>query len=381
MDMKTGKGGILSLCKYLILLAVILETGTGSREIRYEYYVAAILLFLLNSLLRINYLKGYLFLLSIFIEIGIIYILHSNFSSLAFFLMILTIFDILKLQEGEDYFLFALALAAMIFMLRGSGMGVLLLNTCIVTVIFLMGRENRKLAEKVEEVETLYDQNRRYSYQLEDTKRRLEDYSKRVERLSQLEERNRISGEIHDTLGHRLTGLLMYLEAAMRVMAVNREEGSGMLQSVRDNLRESIDILRQTVRGMRPKEYSSRALSIEGMLRSFSKKTGTDMEFQIKGTPVKLLTGAELALYKNACEAVTNSVQHGKAKKIQVELSFLPQRVELRVRDNGTGCKEICKGMGISGMEERAALLGGHVEVSSGQGFEVVTVLPMQYEE
>lgn len=379
--MKTGKGGILSLCKYLILLAVILGTSIGSREIRYEYYVAAILLFLLNSLLRINYLKGYLFLLSIFIEFGIIYILHSNFSSSAFFLFILTILDILKLQEGKAYPLFALGLAAMIFMLRESGMELLLLSTCIITVVFLLGRENRKLAAKVEEIETLYDQNRRYSYQLEDTKRRLEDYSKRVEKLSQLEERNRISGEIHDTLGHRLTGLLMYLEAAMRVIVVNREEGSEMLQSVRDNLRESIDILRQTVRGMRPKEYSSRALSIEEMLRSFSKETGTDMEFQIKGTPVKLFSGAELALYKNACEAVTNSVQHGKAKKIQVELSFLPQRVELRVRDNGIGCKEIRKGMGISGMEERAALLGGSVEIFSQQGFEVVTVLPMQYEE
>ena len=368
--------------QYLIRIAVIVfviagGVATGFKN-NFAYFITCLLVFVLSSQIRLVFLKGKLFIASIFIELAIVYYIYTQFEGVSYMLLFIPLVDSLLCLEAESWFISAITACLLIYILRIRNIETIVLSLAIFVFLFFLCLQVKKLKNEIDNTETLYDENRRYSYQLEDAKGRLEEYSKRVEQLTQSDERNRISTELHDTIGHKLTGVFMQLEAAIKVTSVDAESGKKMLDSVRDNLSNSIDLLRQTVRNMKPAEQSNRMLSIQQMISDFSRDTGIKIEFNISGVPFKLYPSAEITLLKNAQEALTNAVRHGKAKNITVELTYSGEAVMLNVHDDGSGCTGIVKGMGLNGMEERAALLGGYIVISSEDGFEVKTVIPVK---
>ena len=72
-----------------------------------------------------------------------------------------------------------------------------------------------------------------------------------------------------------------------------------------------------------------------------------------------------LALYRLIQEGLTNSVRHGKANHVEISIYFMDQQLEVTLKDNGKGCKQIHKGNGIMGMEERLAQLGGSIQLKA----------------
>jgi signal transduction histidine kinase len=132
---------------------------------------------------------------------------------------------------------------------------------------------------------------------------------------------------------------------------------------------------------MKPKEYGGRILSIAQMLKDFSTTSGVVIDFDVRGNLFKLYTSAEITLYRNAQEAVTNAVRHGQAQKIEVLLEYRNNEVMLLVSDNGVGCSNLVKGIGMNGMKERVELLGGNLELDYGNGyFKVRTIIPVKQE-
>jgi two-component system, NarL family, sensor kinase len=368
--------------EHLIRMGIFVASAAGTvidrGSDRMPVFILLLLIFLLNAQLRMSFFRGKLFLVSLFLDAGVVYFLYSSYGGLTCLLLCISIIDVQSLGREEGISLSFLFLCLLGYLIRHESLAFLLMHALLFLSLIVFTGYIRKLREKLGEMELLYDENRRYSYQLEDAKKRLEDYSKRVERLSQLEERSRLSREIHDTLGHKLTGTLMQVEATIRVMEGDPETGRQLLQAVRDNLNQGVETLRQTVRNMKPGDYAGRILSIRQMLTDFANSTGMEIGFSVSGNPFKLMPSADITLYRNAQEAVTNAVRHGNSKHIQVELAFLEKEVVLTVQDDGTGCQSMKKGMGISGMEERVELLGGRLEIASHQGFQVKTVIPVR---
>ncbi len=362
-----------------IIFAAIIGKLLLYKDLYLDFYILFLLIFLLNAQVRIILLKNKWFLLSLFIDIGLLYYMYSQFDGFAYLLFYISIYDGLNFLEEEAYFVGAIGFGLLVYLLRRTSSEIIFLNIIIFFFLFVFAYHIKKLRKEVNEVEFLYDENRKYSYQLEDAKNRLEDYSKKIEQVSQLEERNRISRELHDTLGHKLTGILMQIEATIRILQVDRNKGEEMLQSVRDNMSQCVDVLRETVQNMRPKQYSNRVLAIQEMINDFIRDTGVNIDFKVLGSPVKLYPSVALTLYKNTQEAITNAVRHGKAKQIEVTLEYSEKDVVLSVRDHGIGCEEITQGMGMNGMEERVALLGGQLQLSTEKGFEVKTIIPIRY--
>jgi two-component system, NarL family, sensor kinase len=368
--------------EHLIRMGIFVASAAGTvidrGSDRMPVFILLLLIFLLNAQLRMSFFRGKLFLVSLFLDAGVVYFLYSSYGGLTCLLLCISIIDVQSLGREEGISLSFLFLCLLGYLIRHESLAFLLMHALLFLSLIVFTGYIRKLREKLGEMELLYDENRRYSYQLEDAKKRLEDYSKRVERLSQLEERSRLSREIHDTLGHKLTGTLMQVEATIRVMEGDPDTGRQLLQAVRDNLNQGVETLRQTVRNMKPGDYAGRILSIRQMLTDFANSTGIEIGFSVSGNPFKLMPSADITLYRNAQEAVTNAVRHGNSKHIQVELAFLEKEVVLTVQDDGTGCQSMKKGMGISGMEERVELLGGRLEIASHQGFQVKTVIPVR---
>lgn len=340
-------------------------------------FILLYLVYLLNMQVRYLLFKGNTALLSLAVEHIIVLFLGTSFGGILYLLAFISLAQGVANIEEYQYGASALSLFLLIYLLKDRGFDYILVNIFIYAGIWILLTSLKKTENKVRELEHLYDDVRRYSYELENTKKQVETYSKKVEELAQLEERNRISEEIHDTIGHRLTALLIQMEAGLRVMGLDTQKGIKLLTESRDNLKESIEVLRETVRGMKPKAYRNFILSIEDMIINFKRSTGVNVELSVIGCPVKLYPGVETVIYRNLQESLTNSAKHGNSNNISVELKYTDGAVVLKVIDDGTGCMDIKKGMGISGMEERTSFVGGSISCLSREGFTLECMIPI----
>ena len=364
--------------RLVVLCAAAFLVFPALMDVQAAYFVMLLLLLIFNTQIRVMLLKNNRILPSIALDGVFIVLAALRLHPMASILFLIPLMHGFLYLEGEKYLIMVIFSGLSLYLLRESSLATSVMLVAFIPILFICITRIRELSGQTSQLELLYDQNRKYSYELESTKLRLEEYSKTVESLSSTEERNKISRELHDSLGHKLTGVLMQLEASLCILENDPQKGMELLKSTRDNLRACNELMRQTVREMKPREYKSRILSIQQLLTDFSKSTGTNIRFQIKGSPYKLTPGIEITLYKSIQEAVTNSVKHGSAKNIQVELCYESGMVSCTISDDGLGCANPSKGMGLSGMEERAHIHGGRLTFESNKGFLIRTEIPFQ---
>jgi signal transduction histidine kinase len=245
--------------------------------------------------------------------------------------------------------------------------------------IAMLLRHIRKTAVGRGEIEALYQELQTRHRELEEARRAALDYASKVQELAQLEERNRIAHDLHDELGHRLVRLKMMLEAAIRIEEGGaRREAMGLVREVRDQLAGAMDALRSTVRRLKPADAARGEYSLETLIAELAEASGVSVRFRTVGEPRPLYPSDAIVLYRNAQEAVTNALRHGEAREVDVELEYAPEELRMTVSNSGVlpAGGEIRKGLGLLGMEERARLAGGRLEVSVGERFAVRTILP-----
>ncbi|MGH2452211.1 MAG: sensor histidine kinase [bacterium] len=223
-------------------------------------------------------------------------------------------------------------------------------------------------------------QSERLLRQLEEAHDRLQTYAAEVETLSVARERQRVAQEVHDAVAHVLTGLLVQLQAARRTLPIDPAGASARLASLEEVARGGLDDVRRAVRAMRP-EHLETVGGLEAMRRlcaQFAERTATRVTFAAEKEPA-LTPAQEVLLYRVLQECLTNAARHGRASNVWAALRPQNGRVELRVRDDGTGAAEVAPGMGLTGMAERAAAAGGRFSyrTSAGGGFEAVLDLPL----
>lgn len=360
-----------------ILKIVVMLSGLMFSGREESLYVIISLIYIANAIMRARFLKEKVFALSLIIEIGLASYMHHSYGQIMYMLYYSIIIDTIYLQKSDAMLACGLNLFAMLYFIRSYEPALIILLSAVYAIVYVLVSHIGRMGDKIKEVENLYDEIRKYSYELESARNRLIEYSKRVEHVVQLEERDRISREIHDTIGHNLTGLYMQSELALKVFETDKEEGMNILRSVKDNLRDSIGVMRDTVKRLKPQNYSGSISSIRHLIEEFEKKSGIVVHFSNIGAQYDISPNIAVLLYRNTQEALTNSARHGRAKNIYVSISFNNGCIELSVKDDGDGCGFINKGMGLSGMEERARLLGGEVEFTGEDGFKVVTRVPV----
>ncbi len=227
---------------------------------------------------------------------------------------------------------------------------------------------------------TARQQTERLLQQLREAHQKLQAYAAEVETLSVARERQRAAQEVHDSVAHVLTGLLVQLQAVRRTLVIDPAGASARLGSLEEVVRRGLDDVRRAVRAMRP-EYLETVGGLEAMRRlcgQFAERTGIRVTFVAEGAPV-LRPAQEVLFYRALQECLTNAARHGGASNVWASLRPLDGRVELRVRDDGAGSAAVAPGMGLAGMEERARSGGGRFlyHTSAGGGFESVMELPL----
>jgi two-component system, NarL family, sensor kinase len=236
---------------------------------------------------------------------------------------------------------------------------------------------NRSVWRSRREQQRVNDQLRRKQAELEEQRNRSIDYSRTVEHLAQIEERNRISHELHDELGHQLVRIKMMMEAALTIQSSQPDKGRELLEQVRDQLAEGMETLRRTVRKLKPSGDSVKQYSLSGLIEDLAKEEGIQIRLMTDGMPYPLYPSEEIVLYRNAQEAVTNAWRHGGATEVDIRLHYKELEVRMSVSNNGTVLTTTPKkGLGLVGMEERTQLFGGSVSLEQGPPFKVTTILP-----
>ncbi|WP_202709593.1 sensor histidine kinase [Sporosalibacterium faouarense] len=217
--------------------------------------------------------------------------------------------------------------------------------------------------------------------ELLDTHKRLKEYSNEIEKLTIIEERNRIARDIHDTLGHSMTGIIMEIEMADHLLDNNVGKSKELLKEAKKSAREGLIRIREVVETLTPeKEITNGIESIKELADEFSKKTGAKIDLQIKGVVFHTNPNVNLVIYRTIQEALTNSIRHGKSTEIIIELYYNNDKINFTISDNGLGCNDIHEGFGLKGMRERVASLNGNIEIYSNGNFTISGYIPVRRE-
>jgi signal transduction histidine kinase len=204
--------------------------------------------------------------------------------------------------------------------------------------------------------------------ELQAKNRQLEEYAAQVETLAVIEERNRLAREMHDTIGHRLTSAAVQLEGAQRLAPSEPERAAAMIGAGRQQVREALQDLRQTVGRLRePVEVElSLPKALQRLAASFQDATGLTIHLELPENACEVSSTQRLALYRAAQEGLTNVQRHAAAHQAWLHLECSAGQVRLRVTDDGRGLggNGPTSGFGLRGLQERAAQLGGIVTIS-----------------
>jgi signal transduction histidine kinase len=202
-------------------------------------------------------------------------------------------------------------------------------------------------------------------------------------------ERTRIARDLHDTLLQNFQGVLLQLRAALRMLAAQPSKAREVLANTIDQAAQAIEEGREAVEGLRTSPESA---DLGASIARLGKKLAAESEspplavgVTVEGAVRPLRPNLRYEIFQVATEALRNAVQHSRGTRIEVELRYEARHFRLRIRDDGRGidAKVIAAGgrgghFGLRGMHERAAVVGGKLEVWSApdSGTEVELIVP-----
>ena len=201
------------------------------------------------------------------------------------------------------------------------------------------------------------------------------------------QEQTRIARELHDIVAHRVVVIVAQAGAARRVFDVEPERAKDALNSIGTLGREALIEMRRLLgvlwtqgdASMAPQPGLERLPALVAQME----RAGLPVQLTVHGEPRTLPAGVELNAYRIVQEALTNTLKHAGPTLAEVDLSYHPDFLELRVRDEGRGSgQSLTPGHGMVGMRQRAVLLGGDVMIGPRctTGFEVSAKLPVNGE-
>lgn len=215
--------------------------------------------------------------------------------------------------------------------------------------------------------------------QLEAANEQLRIYAAEAERTAEMRERNRLAREIHDTLGHTLTGLAAGMDACLVLIDAAPGKAKEQLGRLREVARHGLKDVRRSVKKLKPDDLEQMPLreAISRMVQEFSETTGMTVSLAIKGWPEHLREDVEEVIYRIVQEGLTNANRHGHARSASVTFTLEEGKLTLVIDDDGQGCENPEPGFGLRHMRERLDLLHGSLFCQSENGFTLEASIPV----
>ena len=207
----------------------------------------------------------------------------------------------------------------------------------------------------------------------------LKNYAALSSHIAEDRERKRIARDLHDSVGHALTGVIAGVDAAKVLIDLNPEKAKEQLTKVSQVVKQGLEGIRAALNKLRPgalENYTLQA-ALKKMLSEYSELSQMKFDFQYEWGSAEFEKTTEDVIFRIVEESVTNALRHGHAS--QVSIHFLVNKnYQILIKDNGSGCSKIKPGFGLTQMKERVAIIGGHIEFKSGDGFEIKVEIPKE---
>ena len=201
-------------------------------------------------------------------------------------------------------------------------------------------------------------------------------------------ERQRLAGEIHDTLAQDLASIVLHLEAAESRLGDDPTGVAFHLSAARQTARDGVNEARRMVHALRPEILAASVLdeALHHVATQWSERGGIATSFSTNGQPLEMDRTSEVILLRGLQEALANIQKHATASRVTITLSNLDDEVILDIRDNGRGFDPAAPrraaeghGVGLATMRDRIAHAGGSMAVESapGEGTALALMLPI----
>ncbi len=206
-------------------------------------------------------------------------------------------------------------------------------------------------------------------------------YALQVEQSTEQNERERITREIHDTVGYAFTSQRMMLEAGPLLLDRDPERLRGLIHQAQNNLNDGYEEVRNSLHRLRKVGRLPDTLDrrIVHLARHFSEVSGVQIRFDPARLPDSLPGELEQSLFRLFQEGITNAFCHGQAHNVTLTLCYRDGFIRAAVLDDGRGSDQVQEGIGFHGMRERLEPLGGTISYRSlSPGFALDVTIPFE---
>ncbi len=226
----------------------------------------------------------------------------------------------------------------------------------------------KRTAELREHEAQLHDANTRLAHTMRET-------AEAIASTMVLEERHRITGTIHDTIGHSLTATIVQLEAAKRLLARDPKLAEEKLEASQGLVRRGLEEIRSSVRLLSDdsSQYDLQA-SMTALILETEQSTGASIQSRISQLPDNLTTLQKRVLYQALQEGLTNGLRHGGSSSFRFTLDTDSSTIWFRLLSDGRTYTPSAFGFGLKAMSERVVNLGGLMNVTPGNPGCVLTL-------
>ena len=207
--------------------------------------------------------------------------------------------------------------------------------------------------------------------------RELNSYLALSEKIAEDRERKRIAREIHDTLGHALTGISAGIDAVKVLVDIDTNRAKEQLNTVSVVVRDGIRDVRGSLNKMRPGALENNTLkeALIKIIREYEAISNLEIHLRYEWDNIDLDIAKEDIVFRVIQESITNSVRHGHAKTIWIEL-LEEESYVMTIQDDGVGFDELHYGYGLKQMQERLMIIGGSVHFENRDGFYTHIEIP-----
>ncbi|PFJ09642.1 histidine kinase [Bacillus cereus] len=357
----------------LIVFIYIVFSYIHSNVTNLPWVIFTLLIYLsvnvMISILKKDTYKKFLICVSIGVVMFFTWKVHPFF----ILFLPLNLYEIIFHYIAKKWQLFFIMMIPIIF----TDESIRMIYGLIVAFSFLVLTMADGYISRVLKIESQNDKMRKDMQRLTKSLNENKEYIRQSEYTFKLEERNRLSQEIHDKIGHSMTGALIQMEAAKRLLEIDKEKSAELLQNAIHISKDGIESIRITLKNMKPPTEQIGIHRMKLFIEEFSGKHNINIPFVYKGNLDMISPIQWKIIGENVTEALTNTMKYADATVISIDIHVLNKMVKVQVKDNGKGAVLVKKGLGIMGMEERTASVNGKIIVDGTSGFSVTMLLPI----
>ncbi|WP_444313805.1 sensor histidine kinase [Megamonas funiformis] len=292
------------------------------------------------------------------VALGLIYLL-ANYEIVTYFYPLVNI---------EEYFLvYDASIRNCLIIIKRllEGFNIILFIIFMIIYILKQIQENEYISKKLSMVAMI--------------NKKMQKYVIVTEKFGEKNERKRLARELHDTIGHALAGMAVGVDACITMIDKNPQLAKAQLKVISKAIRKGMKDVRNSLNKMRPDFLQQYRLkeAIEKMKEEISDVTDLKINLNYQIDEIGFDTKIEDILFRVIQESITNSIRHGLATVVDIDIYKENNLLCLKIKDNGKGCKAINYGFGLKQMVERVSQIRGDINFYSENGFTTEIKIPL----